>query len=126
MCDHKKMSRDGVIVLGSTGSVGTQALDASARLGVPVRAICAGRNVAAVEQQAREYGVCACAMSDEAAAADLKVRLADTSVRVYSGEQGIAQMVADSDAPLALNAIVGKAGLAPTLCVLGRRAHAAK
>ncbi len=111
-------NRTPLIVLGSTGSVGTQALDVAERTGTPVEAICAHRDVAKVEEQARRFGVKACAMGDEAAAADLRVRLADTSVRVYGGEDGIPDMIADSSAPIALNAIIGEAGLASTLAVL--------
>ena len=57
-------------------------------------------------------------MSDEQAAADLRVRLADTSVRVFSGADGIPAMIAEATAPIALNAIIGEAGLASTLAVL--------
>ena len=110
--------RTPVMILGSTGSVGQQALDVAKRCNFPVDAICAQRNVDIVERQAREFGVRACAMSDEAAAKDLRVRLADTSTKVYSGEAGILEMIHDSQAPLALNSIVGKAGLLPTLAVL--------
>lgn len=111
-------NRTPLIVLGSTGSVGTQALDVAERTGTPVEAICAHRDVAKVEEQARRFGVTACAMGDETAAADLRARLADTSVRVYGGENGIPDMIADSSAPIALNAIIGEAGLASTLAVL--------
>ncbi len=111
-------NRSSVLILGSTGSVGQQALDVVRRCGFPVDAICAHQNVDIAERQAREFGVRACAMSDEAAAQDLRVRLADTHTRVYGGAEGVLDMIRDSHAPLALNAIVGKAGLLPTLAVL--------
>ncbi|MBO5898695.1 MAG: 1-deoxy-D-xylulose-5-phosphate reductoisomerase [Clostridia bacterium] len=111
-------NRAPLIVLGSTGSVGTQALDVAERTGTPVEAICAHRDVNAVEAQARKFQVKMCAMGDESAAAELRVRLADTSVRVYGGADGIPEMIAASDAPIALNAIIGEAGLASTLAVL--------
>ena len=107
-----------LIVLGSTGSVGTQALDVAEQTGRPVDAICADRNVDALEAQARKFGVRACAMRDETAAAALKLRLADTGIRVYGGEQGILNMIEESPAPIALNSIMGEAGLMPTLTVL--------
>ena len=112
------IKRKGMIVLGSTGSVGTQALDVAERTGTPVEAICANRDVQAVEAQARKFGVKACAMADENAAQELKIKLADTSVRVYAGQGGIADMIAAARAPIALNAIIGEAGLNSTLAVL--------
>jgi 1-deoxy-D-xylulose-5-phosphate reductoisomerase len=107
-----------LLILGSTGSVGQQALDVAKRQNFPVDAICAGQNVDLAEQQAREFSVRACAMSDESAARELKLRLSDTSTKVYSGAQGILDMIKESNTPLALNAIVGQAGLPPTLTVL--------
>ncbi|MBR0443125.1 MAG: 1-deoxy-D-xylulose-5-phosphate reductoisomerase [Clostridia bacterium] len=112
------MKREGMIVLGSTGSVGTQALDVAERTGTPIEAICANRDVDTVETQARKFGVRMCAMADEKAAADLKLKLSDTSVRVLSGDDGIAEMIAASNAPIVLNAIIGEAGLCSTLAVL--------
>ena len=58
----------GVLVLGSTGSVGEQALDVAAQCGIKVRGISAHRNWKRVEQQARAFGVSAVAMTDESAA----------------------------------------------------------
>ncbi len=118
MTMNEDIKRSGMIVLGSTGSVGTQALDVAERTGTPVEAICANRDVTAVEAQARKFGVKACAMADANAAQQLKIKLADTSVRVYAGEQGIADMIAAAQAPIALNAIIGEAGLNSTLAVL--------
>ncbi len=66
----------------------------------------------------RKYRPVACAMADEEAARSLAVRLADTDVKVYSGADGICEMIAESDAEVSLNAIVGQAGLSPTLAVL--------
>lgn len=113
-----QQNRPSVMILGSTGSVGQQALDVARRQNFPVDAICAQRNVSLVEQQARTFGVRACAMSDEGAARDLRTRLADTAVRVYSGTEGILEMIRECQASLALNAIVGKAGLMPTIAAL--------
>ena len=107
-----------MIILGSTGSVGEQAIDVARAEGTRVCAISAHSNVKRVEQQAREFGVDFCAMADEAAAADLRVRLADTNVRVFSGKDGICEMIARSDADVAVNSIIGQAGLEPTLAVI--------
>ena len=112
-----------MIVLGSTGSVGQQALDVARQLNIRVDALSANRNSRLVEEQARAFGVKACAMSDESAAADLKVRLADTDIKIYSGEAGICEMIAETDCDnpygqTVENSILGEAGLKPTLATL--------
>ena len=109
-----------MIVLGSTGSVGEQAIDVARQTGAKVNAICANRNAARVEEQAREFGVMACAMSDEDAAKDLKERLADTNIRVYAGMDGVCEMISEKydDDEVVLNSVIGEAGLRPTLATL--------
>ena len=112
-----------MIVLGSTGSVGKQAIDVARQLNVKVNAICAHRDVRTVEKQAREFCVSACAMSDEKAAGDLKIRLADTDIKVYSGSEGICEMIAETNSDnengqIVENSILGEAGLKPTLATL--------
>ena len=57
-------------------------------------------------------------MSDPAAASALRTAVADLPVRVYSGVEGICEMIADSDADTAINSIIGYAGLDPTLAVI--------
>ena len=84
-----------VTILGSTGSVGEQAIDVARRTGAKVHALCASRNVRRVEEQAREFQAAACAMSDEDAAKELKLRLADTGIRVYAGERGVCEMISE-------------------------------
>ena len=118
MMENATTKRAPFLILGSTGSVGTQALDVAKRLNFPVDGICAHRNVGAVEVQAREFGVRICAMADEAAAKELKIKLADTSTKVYGGSQGILDMIYESRADIALNSMLGQAGLLPTLAVI--------
>lgn len=117
MRDEVKNSRS-LIVLGSTGSVGTQALDVALKEGHKVKAVSADKNVRAIEEQVRLFGCEACAMADEKSAAELKIKLADTSVKVYSGKDGIGEMIFESDAEVALNSIIGEAGLMPTISAL--------
>ena len=117
---NETINNRSVLILGSTGSVGEQGLDVARRTGVPVSALCANRNAARVEEQAREFGVRACAMADPEAAKDLRQRLADTSVRVYAGMDGIEEMlsVRYGENETVLNSIIGEAGLRPTLATL--------
>ena len=110
--------RKNVAVLGSTGSVGEQALDVADRLSMNVTSISAHRNYRRVEEQARKFGVRSVAMADADAAKELKLRLADTSIRVYSGAEGICEMIGEEKRDVVLNSIIGEAGLLPTLAVI--------
>ena len=112
------MSVKNIAVLGSTGSVGEQALDVAAKQGFRVSAISANKNFLRVEEQARQFKVSAVAMADEAAAKELKTRLADTSVRVFGGESGICEMIEAEKRDCTVNSIIGEAGLLPTLAVI--------
>ncbi|MBE6701796.1 MAG: 1-deoxy-D-xylulose-5-phosphate reductoisomerase [Ruminococcaceae bacterium] len=107
-----------ILVLGSTGSVGEQALDVAAQCGITVLGISANRNWRRVAEQARQFGVKAAAMSDEGAARELRAALADTDIRVFGGSEGILEMIRESRAAFAVNSILGEAGLLPTLAVL--------
>ena len=109
-----------LIVLGSTGSVGEQAVDVARAHGISLRAVTAHRSVAAVEAQIREFHPDYAVLTDEAAAADLRIRVADTGTRVLSGFEGITCMLhtVSSENPLGItveNSILGEAGLLPTL-----------
>ncbi len=110
------MEMKSIAVLGSTGSIGRQTLDVAKRLGLRVRALAAGRRVRDAEEQARAYAPELVAMADEEAARDLQVRLRDTSVRVLAGEEGVCEAARTGD--VAVNGIVGIAGLAPTLAAI--------
>ncbi len=107
-----------ISVLGATGSVGQQALDVARARGYKIDFISAGHNSALAERIAREFRPTAVAMADVRAANELKFRLRDTSVKVLSGEVGICQGVGQSNADTVVNAILGKAGLAPTIATI--------
>lgn len=107
-----------IIVLGATGSVGTQALDVARKENYVVTAISANSDVDSVERFAREFSVRACALSDINAASMLKLRLADTQIKVYSGADGIVEMIKDVDFDTAVNSILGMAGLMPSYTVI--------
>ena len=103
-----------LIVLGSTGSIGTQTLDVARQRGIKIVALSAGRNIELLEQQAREFKPLAVAVADETAASQLKIRLADMPIKVLSGADGIIELIS-MDADTVLNSIVGIAGLRASL-----------
>ena len=114
-----------VAVLGSTGSVGEQALDVAERMSMRVTAISANRNVKRTEEQARKFGVGAVAMADEQAARELRTRLRDTDIQVYAGSDGICEMIGREKRDVVLNSIIGEAGLLPSLAIIDSGARLA-
>ncbi len=107
-----------LLILGSTGSIGTQALDVVARAGdaFELVGLSAGADQEALVAQAREHGVSRIALADRNAAA--RAAEAWTAGEVLGGSEGLVQLVAESGADLVLNAIVGSAGLGPTIVAL--------
>lgn len=106
-----------VTILGSTGSVGTQTVDVCRALGIGVDAITANSQVRLAEEQARLLHPRLAVMADERAAVDLRIRLADTSVRVLSGPEGVCEAAA-GPADTVVSAVVGTAGLLPTMAAI--------
>jgi 1-deoxy-D-xylulose-5-phosphate reductoisomerase len=105
-----------VLILGSTGSIGTQALDVVGRSEeLQAVGLAAGRGWELTVEQAREHGVPAIALADEDAAERAR---GAWSGRVLSGEEGVLELIATSGADLVLNGIVGAAGLASTVVAL--------
>ena len=107
-----------LILLGATGSIGTQALDVARMHGYPVTAMAAGRRVEPFERQIREFRPRFAAMTDLKAAADLRVRIADLPTRVLAGEEGVCALASEPEADVVLNAITGVAGLRPTMAAI--------
>ncbi len=108
-----------IAILGSTGSIGTQTLDVvDITNQYEVKALSAHSNVSLMEQQIRKYKPQAVSMTDEKAASDLKVRVADTSVKVLSGIDGVCECASLSDTDTVVTAIVGIAGLKPTMSAI--------
>ena len=106
---------DRLVILGSTGSIGTQALDVAKQRDIKITALTANSNAELLEEQAREFEPAKVALLDEQAAADLRTRLADTDIKVLSGIGGICECAREESADTVLNSIVGMAGLVPTL-----------
>lgn len=105
-------------ILGSTGSIGTQALDVARKLGLRVTALTAHSNTALLAKQAREFGVSHVCIADETRYQDLKTRLADTDVQILAGEQGLCETAALEEPDIVLNSVVGMVGLRPTLAAI--------
>ena len=112
-----------VAVLGSTGSVGMQAIEVTRALGLPVDLLSAHQNVARAEEQVRALSPRVFVMTSPAAAQDLRVRVKDTATQVLSGEEGLNAAIADSPAHTFIHSILGEAGLSPLLALvrLGKR-----
>lgn len=112
--DQKKT----VSILGSTGSIGRQSLEVIAALGFSVGALTAHKSIDLLEQQARQFKPALVAVIDPDAAAELRIRLADTPVRVLSGQQGVIEAAVLPEADTVVTAVVGVAGLVPTLAAI--------
>lgn len=106
-----------LVILGSTGSIGTQSLEVARRQGYRVTGLVAGGNIELLEKQSREWKPKTVAVFNESKEKDLKIKLADTDIKVLSGEDGVCE-VAGEKGDTVINAIVGIAGLKPTLSAI--------
>ena len=104
-------------ILGSTGSIGTQALDVTRLNGFTVEALTSNSNITLLEEQIREFKPKTVSVNNEKAAQELRIKIADTDTRVLSGEEGICE-VASIKVDKVLNSVVGIAGLRPTLSAI--------
>lgn len=107
-----------VSILGSTGSIGRQSIAAAEHLGLPVAALTANRKTDMLEQQARRLKPKFVAVYDEKAAAQLKISLADTGIRVGSGMEGLIEAATIDAADCVVTAVSGSVGLKPTLAAI--------
>ena len=107
-----------ISILGSTGSIGRQSLEVISACGMEVAALTANSSVKLLEEQARQFHPELAVLMDENAAADLKVRLADTSVKVLGGMDGLLEAAAVNSADTGITAVVGMVGLRPTLAAI--------
>jgi len=104
-----------ISILGSTGSIGTQTLDVCRELGLRPVCLSAQKNIDLLEAQAREFRPELVVVGDPAAAAQLKVSLGDTAVKVATGQTALTEAATLPGAEIVVGAIVGIAGLAPIL-----------
>lgn len=108
-----------VSILGSTGSIGTQALEVVEDLkgiyNIEVTAVSASSNIKLLEEQIRKFKPKYAAVFDENRARELKTAVSDTTCRVVSGQDGLCFIAAEADCDMVLSSIVGFAGLVPTM-----------
>lgn len=109
-----------IVLLGSTGSIGTQTLDVvrSYKEDLHVVALAAGSSVEKMEQQIREFAPSYAVMWSEEAAKDLKQRVSDLQVQVLTGMDGLLAISVLPEADVVLTAIVGMIGIRPTIAAI--------
>ena len=109
-----------IVLLGSTGSIGTQTLDVvrSYKEDLHVVALAAGSSVEKMEQQIREFSPSYAVMWSEEAAKDLKQRVSDLQVQVLAGMDGLLAISVLPEADVVLTAIVGMIGIRPTIAAI--------
>ena len=106
-----------VLIVGSTGSIGTQALDVVERNPeLEVVGLAAASSWELLLEQAKLHGVSRVALADPDAAARASEH---SEVEVLGGPEGLVELITDTDCDLVLNALVGSAGLGPTVAALG-------
>jgi 1-deoxy-D-xylulose-5-phosphate reductoisomerase len=107
-----------IVIAGSTGSIGTQALDVISRSdSLEVVGLAAGSSVDTLLQQASAHGVERIALADPDAAAIAAERW--TAGPVLAGAEGLVELIVETECDLVLNSLVGSAGLGPTVAALG-------
>ena len=107
-----------IAILGSTGSIGTQTVDILPSIDAEVVALTTNKRIDLLEEQARALHPKMVCAFDEEAARTLKIRLADTDIRVLAGMDGLTAGAAESGADIVVTAVVGMVGLLPTLAAI--------
>lgn len=108
-----------IAILGSTGSIGTQTLEVvRGNPDLQVVALAAGSRVDKMEEQIREFHPALAAMWSAEAAAELRVRVADTGVKVVSGMEGLLEIAVMQESRVLVTAIVGMIGIRPTIAAI--------
>lgn len=114
-----------ISILGSTGSIGTQTLDAVDNLGITVTALAAGSNIGLLEKQIRKYRPKVASIGSEELARELKCRIADIKCEIYYGVEGLIAVATQTDAQMVVTSLVGVAGLIPTIEAIKAKKHIA-
>ena len=106
-----------IVLLGSTGSIGTQTLEVAKLHNIKIKALAAKRNVELLSAQAREFMPEYVCIDDESRYSELKLMLGDTDIRLLCGKESVCELAALT-CDITVNAIVGMAGFLPTLTAL--------
>lgn len=114
-----------VSILGSTGSIGTQALEVCDKLGVRVAAITANSNTALLEEQIRRFKPKLAVIGTEKLAGELKIAVSDTDTKISFGMDGLCEAAVIADADTVLTSVVGMIGLKPTLAAIDAKKNIA-
>lgn len=107
-----------ISILGSTGSIGTQALDVAEMHGFTVHALAAHSNISMLENQTRKFKPEKVCIFNSEKYSELKERLADTNTKILCGMDGLCDIAADKNEDIMLNSVVGMVGLLPTLTAI--------
>ncbi|MCC8103331.1 MAG: 1-deoxy-D-xylulose-5-phosphate reductoisomerase [Clostridiales bacterium] len=108
-----------IAILGSTGSIGTQTLDVVRANGdIHVAALSAGKNIALLEQQIREFHPRLACVWNEEDAKTLRTKVADLPVKILSGMDGLNEVAVCEEASILVTAIVGMIGIVPTIAAI--------
>ncbi len=108
-----------IAILGSTGSIGTQTLEiVESQKDIQVTALAAGSNITLLEQQIRKFHPSLACVWDDKKAQELKTKVADLSVRVVSGMEGLLEVAVEPQAGLLVTGIVGMIGIRPTIAAM--------
>ncbi|MBQ0145655.1 MAG: 1-deoxy-D-xylulose-5-phosphate reductoisomerase, partial [Lachnospiraceae bacterium] len=108
-----------ISLIGSTGSIGTQTLDVVRKnQDLTVCALSCNTRIDILEAQIREFHPHIAAVYDNEAAAELKIRIADTDCRVVSGMEGLIEAATYGKSDTVVTAIVGMIGIEPTIAAI--------
>ncbi len=111
-----------LVILGSTGSIGTQALEvADEQKDIEIVGLAAGSNEAALEKQIRKYNPRVAVLYDEKAALSLREKVRDTNTKILSGMEGLIEMASMQEYDMILTAVVGMIGIRPTIAAIKNR-----
>ncbi len=114
-----------ISILGSTGSIGTQALDVVRQFDFKIAALSANNNVELLCKQAIEFSPKIVAIGNRALEDDVKTRLFGKNIKVVSGEEGLIEAACANDAQIVLTAVVGASGILPTIEAIKAKKHIA-
>ena len=112
-------------LLGSTGSIGTQTIEVAREKNIKIDALAAYSNITLLEEQIREFKPKLCAVVNEEAGKELKIRVSDTDTKVLIGEEAVTIAAVESKAEILLNSLMGRCGIRPTVEAIRSGKHIA-